>query len=223
MNNYRSSESGFSLIELIIVMLVMVIISLIAYKSFSSIRHYDADNKAYVVMDMLKEARQRAITQQETLRVELNKSTNTAHLYNENEAGDDSDDVELKAYRLSGDGLVYFDRAPDNSPGNPSTSSPAPIIQYKTSVYSNSSGDQVATLRFLRNGRVTDAGSDSIGSNSVELGATIFFWSPRETSSGLSTTHAKVLRAITVSGASGNPTYWTCGIPEGGSCTEWQK
>ena len=201
----------------------MVIIALIAYKSFSAIRHYDADNKAYVVMDMLKEGRQRAITQQETLRVEINKSTNTAHLYNENAAGDDSDDVELKAYRLSGDGLVYFDRAPDNSSGGPAPSSPAPLIQYKASVYPKSSGDQVATLRFLRNGKVTDAGSDSIGSNSVELGATIYFWTPRNTSSGPSTTEAKVLRAITVSGASGNPIYWTCSIPEGGSCSEWKK
>ena len=225
MNNAKPQhEKGFSLIELLIVVMLVTILSLMAYMTLGGKTLFEADNRAYAVMDVLKEAKQRAITQQETLRVEVNKTSNSIHLYNENEPGDETDDVEIKSFNLLGSSLVNFDTPPTNIAGDPVEPTPVPMLDFKTSVYSPSAGNQVATLRFLRNGNVHDAGSNTVGDNSIVTGATIFLWMPKDTPNGPSMTEGKIIRAITVLGTSGTARYWKCTVSTAdGMCSTWKN
>jgi prepilin-type N-terminal cleavage/methylation domain-containing protein len=223
-NVCSNDEKGFSLIELLIVMLVMTILSLMAYRAIGGVVLFEADNRAYAVMDILKEAKQRAITQQETLRVEINRDTNSIHLINENDAGDVSDDVEIKSYSLLGETTVVFDAAPTNQAAAPVEPTPVPALDFKASVYPTSLSEQVATLRFLRNGNVMDAGSNAVGDNAVMTGATIYFWMPKKLANGSDSDEGKIIRAITIMGNSGTPRYWKCPVDEtSGGCAAWVK
>lgn len=204
--------------------MLVTILSLMAYMAIGGKTLYEADNRAYAVMDVLQEAHQRAITQQETLRVEINKSLNSIHLINENEPGDETDDEEIKSFILLGSGFVIFDSAPTNTTTNPAEPTPIPLLLFKTSVYPTSAGDQVATLRFLRNGNVVDAGSNAVGDNSVVTGATIYFWIPKDTPNGPSMTEGKIIRAITVLGSSAKARYWSCPVSTtDGICNVWKN
>ncbi len=225
MNNANlHREEGFSLVELLIVVMLVMILSLMAYMAVGGKTLYEADNRAYAVMDIIKEAKQRAVTQQEALRVEINKTSNSIHLYNENEPGDATDDEEIKSFNLLGSALVNFEIAPANAPAGPVEPTPVPPLLFKASVYPPSSGSEVATLRFLRNGNVVDAGSNAVGDNSVVTGATIYFWMPKDTPNGPSLTEGKIIRAITVLATSGTARYWSCPVSSTtGDCSTWNQ
>jgi prepilin-type N-terminal cleavage/methylation domain-containing protein len=221
-SSYPTNENGFSLVELLIVVLVITILSLMAYRAIGGVALFETDNRAYAVMDILKEAKQRAITQQETLRVEINKRTNAIHLINENEAGDASDDVEIKSYSLGGETTVVFDTPPTNQTAAPVEPTPVPTLDFKFSVHPTSLSDEVATLRFMRNGNVMDAGSNAIGDNAVMTGATIYFWMPKKNIDGSDSDEGKLIRAITITGNTGTPRYWKCPVAEtDGICATW--
>lgn len=217
----KKSERGFSIIELLMVIAVVAILSVFAVMTLRTRDIYSADKQAYTVLDYLKEARQRAITQREVMRVELNRNTGTVRLLNENEPGDVTDDVEIRKTVLGpGEGVV-FDSAPDNIDSPPVEPIPVPEIVFKPSVHPTSAPDYVATLRFLPNGTVEDAGTNEVGDNAVTTGATIYFWSPITDATGAATTRGNIIRAITVAGASGNTHYVMCPL-QGATCTQWK-
>ena len=98
--NTAFGEQGFSLVELIIVMLVISILSVLTLMAFRGDKKFLADSEAYSILDILNEAKQRAITQHETLRVEINKTRNTIRLITENAAGDATDDQVVRTLIL---------------------------------------------------------------------------------------------------------------------------
>ncbi len=217
-----NSERGFSVIELLIVLLVISILSLLSLMAFQGDKKFLADSEAYLVLDMLNEARQRALTQLETIRVEINKTKNTIRIVTENSAGNADDDQEIRKIFLEHPNYVVFDRAPANMDAAPVDSSPVPTITFRTSIHPTSLNDQVETLRFLRNGNVVDAGSNAIGNNSSLAGATIYFWMPQYSDSGAPLETGEVLRAITVLSSTGSTKYWKCPLIEG-QCQAWRQ
>lgn len=218
----RLSEQGFSIIELIIVLLIVSILSVLTLMAFKGEKKFLADSEAYLILDILSEARQRALTQHETVRVEINKTRNVIRLIAENSAGVATDDQELRVLRLEHPDYVVFDRAPTNIEESPVDASPVPAITFKTSVHPTSLSDQVVTLRFLRNGNVVDAGSNAVGNNAAITGATIFVWMPDYSESGAPLQTGNVIRAITVLGSTGSTKYWRCAVIEG-QCTDWKQ
>ena len=77
-NNYYmtkisiKSEAGFSLAELLVVMSIMIVMTSVSlYYLYSHERIYMPDEQSSHFIDMLQEARQRALTQKVTMRVEL--------------------------------------------------------------------------------------------------------------------------------------------------------
>ena len=64
---------GFSIIELLVVMVIMLVLAGFSIYMLNGKELYNTDDQAYTVMDVLKEARQRAITQREIMRVEINR------------------------------------------------------------------------------------------------------------------------------------------------------
>ena len=221
-NNNKSDEQGFSLIELIIVILVISILSVLSLMAFKGEKKFLADNQAYLILDVLNEARQRALTQHETMRVEINKTTNTIRLINENAAGNAADDQIVKTLVLEHPNYVVVEQAPTNIANSPTESSPVPAITFNASFHPLSTSNQVATLRFLRTGKVVSAGSNAIGTNATTAGATIFVWMPDYSDSGTPLQTGSIIRAITVLGSTGNARYWRCEVEEGG-CLNWKQ
>lgn len=220
--NNESYEQGFSLIELLIVMLVISILSVLTLMAFKGEKKFLADSQAYLILDVLNEARQRALTQHETMRVEINKTTNTIRLISENAAGDATDDQIVKTLILESANYVVIEQAPTNIEESPAESSPVPAISFTTSVHPLSTSNQVATLRFLRTGQVVNAGSNAIGTNAAITGATIFVWMPNYSDSGSPLQTGSVIRSITVLGATGSTRYWRCEV-ENGQCANWKQ
>ena len=128
-----SPQSGFSVIEMIIVLLVISIMVVFASR-FTSAKVYEADRQANVFLDVFEEARQRAVTQQETMRVEINESQRSISLITENEAGDGSDDQKLKTLPLASAEDVVFGSAPENMEDKPDEPTPVPELNFSTPV-----------------------------------------------------------------------------------------
>jgi prepilin-type N-terminal cleavage/methylation domain-containing protein len=216
------NEEGFSLIELVIVMLVISILSVMTILSFRAEKKFASDDQAYLIVDIIQEARQRSLTQHETMRVEINRTRNTVRLINENISGDATDDVEIKTLKLQDPKYVVVDTSPQNISSYPTESSPVPKIVFKTSVHPLSLNDSVATLRFLKTGKVVDAGSNAIGDNAAVTGATIYLWMPNYSAANLPLNTGNVIRAITVLGGTGNSKYWKCPV-ENNQCSNWTQ
>lgn len=227
-DNYRKNklyvryEAGFSLIELIIVLLIISILSVFALMSFKGEKKYLADSQAYQIIDIIQEARQRSLTQHETMRVEFNQTRNTVRLISENEPGNANDDKEIRSLQIEDPKYVVVGSTPKNINNSPTDLSLAPLLKYKKSVHPLSNSDTVATLRFVRTGKVLDAGSNAIGDNSAVTGATIYVWMPDSGDNNQPLTTGTVIRAITVQGVSGISQYLKCGVIEG-KCENWTR
>jgi prepilin-type N-terminal cleavage/methylation domain-containing protein len=216
----NENERGFSLLELLIVVLLISIVSVMALLSFRGEKKYLADTKAYDIIDVLHEARQRSLTQHSTMRVEFNQTRNSVRLISEGEPGNAADDKEIKNLKLPDVKNVVVGTLPKNVSKYPEEMSPVPILVYKKSVYPLSQSDTVATLRFLRTGKVLNAGSNAIGDNSAMTGATIYVWMPDMSNTGQVLATGSVIRAITVQGASGLSRYVKCPVVAG-KCENW--
>ncbi|MCB1025595.1 MAG: prepilin-type N-terminal cleavage/methylation domain-containing protein [Acidobacteria bacterium] len=216
-------EKGFSLLELIIVLLVMMILVVLASR-FTNPKLYKPDRQANIVNDVLKEAKHRAITQQETMRVELNREKRYIRLVSENDPGDSSDDKEIRRYPLALAQDVIFETAPKNLDATPDEPTPVPELTFKTPVTAQveDPNDKVATFRFLKNGNVVDAGFNSVGDGAVITGATIYFWIPLLNQDNTLSENAQMVRALTLIGSSGATRFWRCAVVNG-RCTKWEK
>lgn len=211
-----SKQSGVSLVELIIVILVVIILSTVAVVSYSTNRKYSADDQAKQIIDILDEARQKALNQRTVFRVEINKTRNRIRLIDENDPALANDDVEIKSIPLFTQATIGA--MPPNVTSTPSQTSPVPVGTYASSTYPLSSGDEKITLRFKRNGQVVDAGTDSIGTGSVVNGMTMFVYS--KTVAGV---NPDVIRAVTVLGTSGDTSLFRCQFNTAGICGNWKR
>jgi prepilin-type N-terminal cleavage/methylation domain-containing protein len=222
LRNAKFNNSGFSLIELIIVVLLISIVSVFTLMSFRGEKRYLADSQAYQIIDILHEARQRSLTQHQTIRVEINQKHNIIRLVSENEPSNANDDKELKSIKLQNPSQVVVGRKPKNVSASPTEMSPVPVLSFKKSVHPLSKGEEVLTLRYVRTGKILDAGSNPVGDNSVVTGATIYVWMPEYNDAGQPLDTASVIRAITVQGTSGISKYLKCPV-EKGKCKTWTQ
>jgi len=213
------SAEGFSILELVIVLTIIMILSLFTFMSLGSEKLYNTDKQALKITDLLQEARQRSLSQRKTMRVEINQTKKSVRLIDEKDIGNANDDREIKSVSYS-DNSVYVGTAPSNMSATPTEVTPVSPISFSTSNHPLSSNDKVATMRFLKNGTVTNAGSDAIGTGAVPTGATIYVWSKFPKDSSTTPTTAQIFRAVTVLGTRGSTRIWKC-LTTNGQCTEW--
>ena len=222
MKSKIGDDRGFSIIELLIVVLIIAIMAVATIIVFGGKDLYHADQQAYLLMDAFKEARQRALTQQETIRVEVSKEKREIRVINENEPGDAGDDTLIKRIPLAEVKDLTFHIPPSNITAGPVEPTPVPPAGFNTSLHPMSQSEQVATLRFLKNGNVVNEGSNAVGDNSVVTGATFYFWKPKVINRAI-TNNGSIIRAITVLGSSGNSGYWKCAVNADGQCSDWTR
>ena len=217
---FAKAEQGISLVELLVVVLIVGIMSAFLIASFSSYKLYNADNQALRMIDLMHEAQQRALSQHETMRLEINSTGRLIRLINENTPGTANDDVVIGTVNYSDN--VYVGTTPTNMTATPTEASPIVPVTFTTSSHPLSLGNQVATLRFMSNGTVRNSGTDAIGTGSIATGATVFVWSKRDSDTSANPTVANVLRAVTVIGTSSSPKLWKCAVV-GNQCTAWTR
>jgi len=206
----RNFEAGFSVIELLVVVGIIAILSTVAlFYAAAHKKLYKADDQALLITDLLQEARQRSLTQRETLRVEINATTNTVSLYNENTAATATDDTLLKRITLSSATDVRVGAPPSTIGYNPPEQLPVPTATFTTSVYPTSISQSVCTLRFMANGTVTNAGTSAVGAGATVTGTTLHVWMPKKGAP----TQADIARSITVLGSTGTIRMWEFDFP----------
>jgi len=204
--NYRRSESGFSVTELLVVLaLIAVLTGISIFYLTGHKKLYRPDDEALQIADIMQEARQRSLTQRRPMRVEINLTTNIVKLYDENtNATTASDDVLLKAFDLFASQSVTVSTRPAEISYNPPEPMPVANAVFKASVYPPSISQNVCTIRFLANGSAVDAGTNAVGSGAVPTGLTLHIWSPNQTTP----TQSDIARAITVLGSTGVIRMW---------------
>ena len=196
---------GFSMVELLIVLTVMTILTGISLFYLSGHqRLFRPDEETLKMIDIFQEARQRSLTQRETMRVEIDLTDSMIRLIDENQPNTPSDDRVTSSFVLLPQSEVKLNSRPPDISTNPTEIMPVPIAQFKSSIYPSSLSHNVCTLRFLRNGTVVNEGTDSIGSGAFSTGMTIFVWSPKKDNAY----ESEIARAITVIGATGSVRVW---------------
>jgi prepilin-type N-terminal cleavage/methylation domain-containing protein len=217
-----SKQAGFSIIELLLVLVATVILSSIALISLKNNQLLSVDNQAKKIIDIFDEARQKALNQRQTMRVEISRTRGLIRIIDENLPASVNDDVEVRRAVISTDITVGV--TPGNVVNNPTTTSPIPIANYETTSYPLSSGEEKITLRFRRNGQVVNIGTDNVGTNSIVTGATVFLTSNQLTTSiNGNAAKPQLVRAVTVLGSSGDTSLMKCQINASGDCVSWYK
>jgi Tfp pilus assembly protein FimT len=213
------SEAGFSVAELLVVLsLTAVMTSVSLYYLYSHQKLYKPDEQAAVFIDMLQEARQRALTQKVTMRVELDLTDNIARLIDEGDATISTDDKIIRQFTLKSSEEVKVEQRPNNVNVSPVEPSPVDTITFNSnSLHPLSQTHKVATLRFRKDGTVTNAGTNALGAGATITGATVFVWQPDKANANNST----ITRAITVIGATGAIRLWNY-YPNLPSNTAWK-
>ena len=194
----------------------MSIFTALAISSFSSPRKYGADDQAMLMLDMFDEARQNALNQRRTFRVEINKTKNQITLINEGGSGSASDDKIVKAIPFKN--FVQVAGIPGNLSESPTATSPIPVLSAERSTYPLSQGEEKITLRFAKSGLVLDTGTDNVGTGAVPRGATIYVFSNKE-----GTAAPEIIRALTVLQTSGDASILKCTFNGAGKCGNWKK
>ena len=196
---------GFSMVELLIVLAVITILLGISLFYLSGHeRLFRPDEQALKIIDVFQEARQRSLTQRETMRVEIDLTDNMVRLIDENLPTSADDDRLVRSVVLVSQAEVKLNSRPPDISTNPTEIMPVPVAQFRASVYPMSAAHNVCTFRFQRNGTVVNEGTDAVGSNATTTGLTLFIWSPKATTPN----ESEIARAITVIGATGSVRFW---------------
>lgn len=212
-NSY--SQKGFSFIELLVFVMILGIFIALAIPALRSAKKFNADDQAMLMVDIFDEARQSAMNQRKTFRVEINKTKNQITLINEKGSGSTADDEIVK--KVPYKGFVKVGEIPNNITGAPTATSPIPVLSSVTSNYPLSSGDEKITLRFAKSGLVMDTGTNNTGDGSIPRGATIYVFSNKE-----GTVTPEIIRAVTVLQTSGDSSILKCTF-NNGRCGNWRK
>jgi type II secretory pathway pseudopilin PulG len=193
------------MIELLIVLTIITIITGVTFYFLTATKNlYKPDEQALNIADVLQEARQRSLTQRETIRVEIDLTDNMVRLIDENEPETADDDKLIRVVQLMTRFEVRIDQRPGQIPENPPEDFPVPSAVFKQSIYPPSHNHNVCTMRFVSNGTVVDAGNNDVGRDAVATGATLHVWSPDPDN----ISNSKIARAITVIGSTGSIRLW---------------
>jgi prepilin-type N-terminal cleavage/methylation domain-containing protein len=202
-----SENKGFSLIELLIVVSIIMIMTTIAIFSFSKGKDlYKTDDQSLKLVDILQEARFRALSQRETMRVEINITLMQARIIDENLPSTADDDKVIRTLILLPQTEIKLNARPASFTACPVTGT-CPDASFNTSNHPLSSGNNVAVFRFNMLGQVLNAGTNAVGQNAAVTTSTITIWPPKISAPTQAET-TSLIRAIHIVGNAGAIQFW---------------
>lgn len=197
-----TSETGFSLVEMMVAMVILVIMSAIAVPYLLNYKKaFKSEEQAIKVIDLMRETSQLALSRRRTIRFEIDYTDNVARIIDENNA---AADTLIKKIPLEPTREVRMDILPATitKPNPPNytdlaaTTDPRGHMEGSTSV----SGHSVWQARFRSDGSVANH-------TDVPINVNIYSWPPLTPGSTTPKTKDQV-RAITLFGGSGAIRYW---------------
>ncbi|MBC7798763.1 MAG: prepilin-type N-terminal cleavage/methylation domain-containing protein [Pyrinomonadaceae bacterium] len=203
----KKSQSGFSLVELLIVVTIMTVISSISlfyFTGHSSL--YKTQDQASRIIDILQLAREKALSERRTMRVTFDVTTTPATVT----LIDETNNAVVRTERFFEQKDVRNNRRPANISTSPIEALPVVDFTYT----------DTRSIRFMSNGTVRNA---LIGASSSVEGVVIFVWQP-DISTGAISDNAKLptsSRAVTVLGATGAIRLWAYTATASGNV--WQR
>lgn len=209
------------MVEMVVVLVIIGIMSAIVGSTLIAPRLYAAEDQTLKLIDLMREAQQRSLTQKTTMRVEINSTRRVIRLINENVRTNAGDDTILKTVPYVSDD-VFIGVTPTNMTTTPVETVPILPVAFANGTHPLNLGNQVVTMRYRSNGTVENAGTDAIGTNATATGATVYVWTKRPSDTSANPTVANVLRATTVFGSSGLTRLWKCAIANN-QCSNWTK
>lgn len=183
----KRDADGFSVIELLIVVAIIIILTAAAVFTLSPQRRaYRTDDAAGQVTNFLRDAYQRALSQRQTMRVEIDRANMLIKIIDENRLPV-GDEFEVRRAKLN-DEISLNQPADGAGLLNPP---PAPY-NYAVAGYSNNQWE----ARFRSDGSVVDLAGNS-------LSATLFF-----SLANMDSSDTNLIRAVTLFGPSGSVRVW---------------
>lgn len=206
----RNTQAGFSLIELLIVCALIIILTAMAIFAMVPSRNaFRTDDQALQILNLMRQASQRSLTQRQPQRLEINLTTNVIRLIDENTASS-TDDVVIVSQTLNNPGFVRMSTTPTVVSGvMTGTSKPTNVTlptapaqpNFPAALFVNdASSNSVWSVRYLSDGRVVNSAGSIVS-------ATLFLWTPLSNSNTNAADLQKV-RAISFFGATGTTKLW---------------
>ncbi len=188
--NRRSAHreaDGYSLIELLIAVVVMITMTAAAvFTLVPQRRAYGTEDAAGQVVNFLRDAYQRAISQRQTMKVQIDRTNMLIKIIDENTLPV-GDEVEVRRAKLNNE-ISVNQPTVSSSLLNP----PAAPYNYPVAVYTSNLWE----ARFRSDGSVVDTAGNT-------LSATVFF-----SLVNMKTSDTNLIRAVTVFGPSGSIRFW---------------
>ena len=214
--NLDKRDAGFSIIELLIVLSVVSIMTSVTIFSFlGNKKAYQTDDRALRIMDFMRDAKERALSHRQVMRLEIDTTINAIQIIDEKtveiSSGKDthSNDRIVRQESLDNPtGPLRVDVQPSNIAVLPNINTTStPVLSYPMAVYAVSShplsaGHNVWAVRFQSNGSITGPADAS----AAPISATVLVWQP----DGVTNYAAPLqsVRAITLFGGAGTIKYW---------------
>lgn len=198
----RRSESGFSIIELVIVLVIIAILSAISLPYIYSYKKlYKSEDQSLKVMDLMREAAQLALTRRRTMRLEIDLTANALLIIDENGA---APNTLIKSIPLELPREVRMDIIPAGvvKPNPPNYTDAAYSADATGHLVGGATvvGNTVWAVRFKSDGSAVNAAG-------IPISANIYVWPP-VTVGSTTPRNTKEIRAITMFGGSGAIRYW---------------
>ena len=207
--HFREAESGFSVVELIVVLAVIAVLSALSLPYIVNYKKvYKSEDQALKVIDLMREAGQMALTRRRTMRLEIDLTDNAILLIDERNPDpvtlNNQPDMQLKKIPLEMTKDIRVDIIPSgvSKPNPPNYND----IAFTTDSVGHLAGATTVTGHSVWVARFKSDGS-VVTNADVPVSANIYVWPP--VSSGSSTPRSNLeVRAITMFGGSGAIRYW---------------
>ena len=196
------AESGFSLIELMIVLALIAVLSAISLPYIYNYKKlYKSEDQALKVIDVMRETAQLAITRRRTMRFEIDFTANAILVIDENGA---QPDTQIKRIPLELLRDVRMDVIPATiaKPNPPNYTDIVPAVDAVGHFVgaANVIGNTVWVARFRSDGSV-------VNNANIPINANIYSWPPITPGSTTARNKGEI-RAITLFGGTGAIRYW---------------
>lgn len=200
----QSEMRGFSLLEIIIVLVITSILTAMSLPYiYNYKRLYKSEDQSLVIMDLMREASQLALTRRRLIRFEIDRTANQILIIDGNEPGP-ADDREIKAIPMEPAGEIRMDQIPIGvtRPNPPNYNDVAFVADTIGHLRGNTTivGNTVWQIGFLLDGSVVNMAN-------IPVSATLYVWAPI-TPGSPNPRNTREVRAITMFGGSGAVRYW---------------